>query len=138
MVGSSSSRSIVRRSIGFQRAVQSLLAPHVPSSTSSKGAAALFSSGAPSATFQSSLLGSSISEAALPRRHNRWFSTAQISTVEVDVAESHSSDALVSKEDLHKEEKHRVRISDVRALLLHAIGSFRSILISVEYYCVVL
>lgn len=98
--------SCLRRGVIFQRAVQSLLAPNV--ATKATIATRLSSTGVSS---------SKLSKEAKPCTTFQSDSRLLSSTVEIsadEVETSRSSDVLVSKEDQHKEEKIRTRISDVR------------------------
>jgi hypothetical protein len=97
--------SSLRRGLTFQRTVQSLLASNLAST-------ATVTTQFPFSTASSKLTTQTKSSRHL---HSRLLSTAQVSNVEVEAPSSRSSEVLVSKEDQHKEEKVRTRISDVRS-----------------------
>lgn len=111
--------SSLRRGLAFQRAIQSLLAPNLASTTPA-AAPTRFSSG-----IVSSKLTTTGTTNKPPRQpQSRLLSTAEVTAVEAE--SGRSSDVLVSKEDQHKEEKIRTRISDVKiSEVLQAKHSYR-------------
>lgn len=106
MVVVSSSATFIKRGVAFQRRLQSVLGAHHCSTTRSGTCTTSPQWSTKSTTGSSTSTGTSLSY--------RWFSAVELSDAEVDAAGNRSTETLISKEDLHTEEKQRTRISDVR------------------------